>query len=209
MAAALSPAEGGFARPDLLADAGDFEELLRTYFDEADGRDFATQMMLADIMSYLPGDILTKVDRTTMATSLEARVPLLDHTLVEFAVSVPSRLKMRDGTGKWLMRRAIKDLVPSHVLTKAKKGFSLPLGRWFREQLRHRLEALCRSDIRISAYVDPRSVRRIAAEHLAGRRDQSGLIWRFIVLELWLGFLDSGDLAQPSVTDSSLVVADF
>jgi asparagine synthase (glutamine-hydrolysing) len=207
MAAPLAPDEGGFARPDLMADAGDFEDLLRPYFDEADGRDFATQMMLADISSYLPGDILTKVDRTTMATSLEARVPLLDHGLVEFAVSVPSRLKMRDGTGKWLLRRAIQDLVPSHVLRKAKKGFSLPLGRWFREELRHRVEALHRPDARVNAYVDPGSVRRIADEHLSGRRDQSGLIWRFMMLELWLAFLDSGDLAQPSLTDSGLAAS--
>ena len=162
-------------------------------------------MMLTDIMSYLPGDILTKVDRTTMATSLEARVPLLDHKLVEFAVSLPSGLKMRDGTGKWLLRQAVTDLVPPHVLQKPKKGFSLPIGRWFRGELRHRVDALCQANGRINEYVDPNAVRRLASEHLSGRRDHSGIIWRLIVLDLWLGFLDAGELAQPSLTDSSLV----
>ena len=207
MAASLSPAEGGFARAELVADAGDFEDLLRPYFEESSERDFATQMMLADIMSYLPGDILTKVDRTTMATSLEARVPLLDPALVEFAVSVPSRLKMRDGTGKWLMRRAVADLVPADVLRKPKKGFSLPIGRWFREDLRHRVDALFQPNARINEYVEPTAVRRLALEHLSGRRDQSGLIWRFLMLELWLGFLDSGELSRPSLPDASLALA--
>jgi len=207
MAAALPLRDGGFARANLAAEAGDFEDLLRPLFEEAATRDFPTQMMLADIMSYLPGDILTKVDRTTMATSLEARVPLLDHKLVEFAVSLPSGLKMRDGTGKWLLRQAVAHLVPPHVLQKPKKGFSLPIGRWFREELRHRVDALCEANGRIHEYVDPNAVRRLATEHLAGRRDHSGLIWRLIVLDLWFGFLDSGELAQPSQADSSIVSA--
>jgi asparagine synthase (glutamine-hydrolysing) len=205
MAAALPLQDGGFARANLAAEAGDLEDLLRPLFEEAAIRDFPTQMMLADIMSYLPGDILTKVDRTTMATSLEARVPLLDHKLVEFAVSLPSRLKMRDGTGKWLLRQAVTQLVPPHVLQKAKKGFSLPIGRWFRGELRHRVEALCEANGRIHEYVDPNAVRRLAIEHLSGRRDHSGLIWRLIVLDLWFGFLDAGVLAEPSLADSSLV----
>jgi len=205
MAAALPLQDGGFARANLAAEAGDFEDLLRPLFEESAIRDFPTQMMLADIMSYLPGDILTKVDRTTMATSLEARVPLLDHKLVEFAVSLPSGLKMRDGTGKWLLRQAVTDLVPPHVLQKPKKGFSLPIGRWFRGELRHRVDALCQANGRINEYVDPNAVRRLASEHLSGRRDHSGIIWRLIVLDLWFGFLEAGELAQPSLTDSSLV----
>jgi asparagine synthase (glutamine-hydrolysing) len=205
MAAALPLQDGGFARANLAAEAGAFEDLLRPLFEEAAIRDFPTQMMLADIMSYLPGDILTKVDRTTMATSLEARVPLLDHKLVEYAVSLPSHLKMRDGTGKWLLRQAVAQLVPAHVLQKPKKGFSLPIARWFRGDLRHRVDTVCQANRRIDEYVDPIAVRRLATEHLSGRRDHSGLIWRLIVLDLWLGFLDSGELARPSLADSSLV----
>jgi asparagine synthase (glutamine-hydrolysing) len=198
MATPLSAAEGGFARPGLSAEAGYLEDLLNPLFEEASERDFATQMMLADIMSYLPGDILTKVDRTTMATSLEARVPLLDHQLVEFAVSLPSRLKMRDGTGKWLLRRAIEGVVPARVLEKPKKGFSLPIGRWFRHELRHRVDDLLRPQAQIYEFVEPGAVRRAATEHRFGRRDHSGSIWRLMALELWLGFLERGELACPS-----------
>jgi asparagine synthase (glutamine-hydrolysing) len=198
MAAPLALIDGGVARSDLADEAGRFEDLLAPLFAEASDRDFATQMMLVDMLSYLPGDILTKVDRTTMATSLEARVPLLDHELVEFAVSVPSGLKMRDGTGKWLLKRAIEGIVPRHALEKPKKGFSLPLGRWFRNDLRHRVDALLAPGARIHEYVDTAAVRRLCLEHRVGRRDQAGMIWRLMALELWLGFLERGELAQPS-----------
>ena len=198
VATALSPAEGGVARPELLADGVAFEELLASLFDESSGRDFETQMMLTDIMSYLPGDILTKVDRTTMATSLEARVPLLDHKMVEFAVSVPSTLKMRDGTGKWLLRRTVAKLLPSNVLEKPKKGFSLPLARWFRHELAHRVDELLSPTARIYEYVEPRAVARLAGEHRALRRNHSAAIWRLMALELWLNSLDRGELSQPT-----------
>ena len=144
-------------------------------------RDFATQMTLVDMMTYLPGDILTKVDRATMSVSLEARVPLLDHHLVEFAVGLPSRLKFRNGDGKWILREAVKDLVPGAVLTKPKQGFAVPLNRWFREDLRHRIDDILNPASSVYAYVDSRAVSRIATEHLRGRRDHSGQLWRLSV----------------------------
>lgn len=202
----LAPRDGGVARTDVASSVG-FETLLEAQFEAAGGRDFATQMMLVDIMSYLPGDILTKVDRTTMATSLEARVPLLGSDLVEFAVSVPSALKMRDGTGKWLLRNAIRDLVPPLVLQKAKKGFSVPLGAWFRGELRHRVDALLRPDAAIREYVDAAAVRGLVIEHRVGRRDHSAALWRLMALDLWLGFLDAGDLGRPSDVSTQLVEA--
>jgi asparagine synthase (glutamine-hydrolysing) len=206
VATPLHPLDGGVGRTDLLGDES-FEELLGPLFDRAAGRDFATQMMLVDIMSYLPGDILTKVDRTTMATSLEARVPLLGSDLVEFAVSIPAALKMRDGTGKWILREAIKGLVPPFVLQKAKKGFSVPLGTWFRDDLGHRVDALLRRESPIYQYVDPVPVRTLIDEHRRGRRDHSAMIWRLMALDLWLGFLDAGELARPSDVGSALVEA--
>jgi asparagine synthase (glutamine-hydrolysing) len=93
------------------------------------------------------------------------------------------------------------------VLQKPKKGFSLPIGRWFRGELRHRVEALCGARGRIREYVDPTALRRLATEHLNGRRDHSALIWRLIILDLWFGFLDAGELAEPSLVDSSIVAA--
>jgi asparagine synthase (glutamine-hydrolysing) len=199
------PREGGVGRDGLAS--GRFEALLEPLFDEAAGRDFPTQMMLVDIMSYLPGDILTKVDRMSMATSLEARVPLLGSDLVEFAVSVPSSLKMRDGTGKWLLRHAIRDLVPARVLEKPKQGFAVPLGSWFRGELAHRVDALMRSDSPIYDYVDRAAVRGLVTEHRVRRRDHSSMIWRLMTLDLWLGFLDAGDLGRPNDVSSELVAA--
>src|SRR5436309_396502 len=125
----LHVAEGGIAEQSLAASGEAFDALLRRWIDAADGRDYPTRMMLVDIMSYLPGDILTKVDRMSMAVSLEARVPLLDHHLAEFALSLPSRMRFRNGQGKWILGRAVADFVPRSVLTKPKQGFAVPLAR--------------------------------------------------------------------------------
>ena len=137
-------------------------------------------------MSYLPGDILTKVDRMSMKVSLEARVPLLDHPFAEFALSLPTRLKFRDGTGKWIFREAVRELVPSEVLIKPKQGFGVPIVDWLRGPLRHRLDRLRRSDSPLYQWCDPDATRRLIDEHLGGRRDHSYQLWRLLVLELWL-----------------------
>jgi asparagine synthase (glutamine-hydrolysing) len=195
VAQALSISEGGVVRH---ADpAHSLERLLDRYFDPAAERDFLTQMTLVDIGSYLPGDILTKVDRASMSVSLEARVPLLDHPLVEFAVSLPGHLKRRDGTGKWILREAGKGLVPDSVFAQPKRGFAVPLKHWFRDELRHRLEALVSRDHAVYEYVDHACVQRLVGEHTRGRRDHSGLLWRIMVLDLWLVALRQGELAKP------------
>jgi asparagine synthase (glutamine-hydrolysing) len=160
--------------------------------------------MLGDLETYLPGDILTKVDRMSMAVSLEARVPILDHQVVEFAVSLPSGLKMRGGVGKWILREAIRDLVPSAVLTKPKQGFAVPLGEWFRGPLRHRVDALGRSDAPLRQWVDPAAVTRVTSEHLSGRRAHPGALWRLLVLNEWCRALGRGDLAGPQAVHEVL-----
>jgi asparagine synthase (glutamine-hydrolysing) len=198
VAQALAVEEGG-----VLTEVGEslsLNSLLDRWFAPASGRDFLTQMTLVDLASYLPGDILTKVDRASMSVSLEARVPLLDHPLVEFAVSLPGHLKRRDGTGKWILREAIKALVPDSVFAQPKRGFGVPLGRWFRDPLRHRLEALVRPDRPIHEYVDSRSVERLVKEHGAKRRDHSSILWRLLVLDLWLEALRRGDLSRSLVS---------
>jgi asparagine synthase (glutamine-hydrolysing) len=198
VAGPLAVRDGGVALPAVERDGGALESLLDRWFDQLAGRDFATQMMLVDTMSYLPGDILTKVDRMTMAVSLEARVPLLDHRLVEFVVGLPSNLKIRHGTGKWILRQAVAPLVPPGVLEKPKQGFGVPLNRWFRKELRHRVEQLQRADSPIYEFVDRDAVRRVAAEHRMRRRDYSHMLWRLLVLDLWMGCLARGELARPS-----------
>jgi asparagine synthase (glutamine-hydrolysing) len=138
------------------------------------------------MLTYLPGDILTKVDRMSMKVSLEARVPLLDHVLTEFAVSLPSALKLRDGSGKWILRRAADGLVPPVALRTGKKGFAVPLAAWFRDPLRHRLEALTQPRSRLDPWVDRKALERVVAEHVRGRRDHSPVLWRLVVLDRWL-----------------------
>ena len=180
------------------------DALLDTSFADAGGHDFLTQMMLVDLHTYLPGDILTKVDRASMANSLEARVPLLDHKLVEFAMSLPSSLKVRDGTGKWILRQAITDLVPASVLDHPKQGFAVPLRGWFRKELRHRVDGLMNERCAIYEFVDPRDVRHLALEHRVGRRDHSSALWRLLALELWMSLLSRGQLAQSFPIDDAL-----
>jgi asparagine synthase (glutamine-hydrolysing) len=200
VAQALSIAEGGVVgahREGLQLD-----RILDRWFDAADDRDFLTQMTLVDLASYLPGDILTKVDRASMSVSLEARVPLLDHPLVEFAVSLPGSLKRRNGTGKWILREAIRGLVPDSVFEQPKRGFGVPLARWFRSELGHRLDTLVRPDRAVHAYVDRDSVVRLVKEHRAERRDHSQMLWRVLVLDLWLEALASGELARPLTTNA-------
>lgn len=182
----LAPTEGGVARRELPDADAPIDLPIRTLMEAASGRDFLTRLTLVDLQSYLPGDILTKVDRMSMAVSLEARVPLLDHPLVEFAVSLPSALKVRDGTGKWIFRKAIEGLVPESVFHRPKQGFAVPLAAWFRGDLRYRLDALVRPDAPVMGYVDVQVIRRLRAEHLSGRRDHSSALWRVLVLDLWL-----------------------
>jgi asparagine synthase (glutamine-hydrolysing) len=203
VASALAINEGGVVRD--VDEAHTLDRLLDRWFDPASDRDFLTQMTLVDMASYLPGDILTKVDRASMSVSLEARVPLLDHLLVEFAVSLPGHLKHRDGTGKWILRKAIEGLVPDSVLTQPKRGFAVPLNRWFRNELRHRLDTLVSESRGVYEYVDHASVVRLVREHTSGRRDHSHFLWRVLVLDLWLEALRRGDLALP--TDAALANA--
>lgn len=199
----LLRSEGGAARAEVAALLDSRDSLLDDSFAAADTRDFLTQMLLVDFGTYLPGDILTKVDRASMAHSLEARVPLLDHRLIEFAVSLPSSLKLRDGTGKWILRQAIDGLVPRSVLEHPKQGFAVPLRRWFRKELRHRVDSLLRENCAIHEFVDPREVRHLVLEHRVGRRDHSAALWRLMALELWLSLLARGDLARSFTLDDS------
>ena len=193
----LAPVDGGMAARRLVPRDGEFGDIVPDAFVAAGARDFGSQMMLVDIATYLPGDILTKVDRASMAVSLEARVPLLDHALVEFALALPSGLKIRDGVGKQVFRRAIRGLVPPAVLDHPKLGFAVPLGSWFRGPLRHRLDRLSATDGGLYDVLDRESVRRLVREHLMRRRDHSSAPWRALVLQLWLDHLDAGRLARP------------
>ena len=197
-------AEGGVLRPEIANRVALHDALLDGWFDTAKGRDFTTQLMIVDLQSYLPGDILTKVDRMSMAVSLEARVPLLDHVVAEFALSLPARLKLRDGVGKWVLRQAIADRVPAEVFDRPKQGFDVPLREWFRRELAYRLDELLNPACSIYAYASPGAVTRVVTEHRTGRRDHARTIWRLLVLERWTRLLASGDVARGFTVSSDV-----
>ena len=189
--------EGGVARADLPGGAEPIADQLRRWIPVELADDFAAAMMQVDLETYLPGDILTKVDRTSMAVSLEARVPLLDFDLVDFALSIPGGGRVNANESKRLFRRAIKGIAPDSVLSRPKRGFEVPLGLWFRGPLRHRIESLRDPSPELRHYVDLGSVRRLVSEHTIGRRDHSAMLWRLIVLDCWFAALKAGRLGQP------------
>jgi len=148
--------------------------------------DLVSRLQWIDTMSYLPDDILTKVDRASMAHALEVRAPLLDYTLVEFMATVPARLKLQGGVSKVLFKRLLAKHLPASVFTKRKQGFAVPKGTWFRNELRGTArERLLDPRTLARGYFRPEAVREILTQHEEGKRDYSDWIWCLLVLEEW------------------------
>ena len=140
-----------------------------------------------DMKTYLVGDINTKVDRASMAHSLEVREPLMDHELVEWAASLPSSLKHRGGQGKWVLKKAMEPYLPNEVLYRPKMGFAVPLARWIRGPLRQRVrQALLSGTIAESGWFNSGVVQRLVDEHDRGARDHSGPIWSLLMFDAFL-----------------------
>lgn len=143
-------------------------------------------MMQWDMAGYLTDDILVKVDRASMASSLEVRVPLLDHRVVELAWSLPLALKKRDGRGKWLLRRILSGHVPDALIDRPKAGFAVPIGAWLRGDLRDWAEDLLDPrHLSLGGLIDPAPVRQRWAQHLAGTHDWTGSLWGMLMLQAW------------------------
>jgi asparagine synthase (glutamine-hydrolysing) len=143
-------------------------------------------LLYLDSKTYLPGDILTKVDRMSMAHSIEAREPLLDHKLIEFVQTIPAALKLRGTVGKHILKSAVRGLIPDQIIDRQKQGFGVPIRRWFNNELRELLyDTLTDSRTRQRGYFNQKAVDEILDEHRRCRRDNSTHLWGLLTLELW------------------------
>jgi len=169
---------------------------------ELDFSDPVAEMRYLDIATYLPGDILTKVDRASMAASLETRAPLLDHRLVEWSFRLPSSLHVRGGKGKWLLRKILERRLPPALFERPKSGFGVPIGEWLRGPLREWAEELLDEQrIRDGGLIDPAPVRALWQRHLAGTTNGQYLLWPVLMLMSWM---DAYAGAQRSAARSAV-----
>lgn len=163
------------------------------FFNSSKLRELQDRMMYSDIKTYLAEDLLPKVDRTSMAVSLEGRSPYLDHKLMEFAASLPGCLKFPENKLKGFLKKAVSPLLPPELLTKPKTGFGVPVGLWFRERWREKLKEILLSDkARRRNIFDMKRIASLIDEHAAGRTNHSHRLWCLLMLEIWfMTFIDS------------------
>ena len=155
----------------------------------APGRSGLDRAQYADLMFWMPGDILTKVDRTSMAVSLEAREPLLDHRLVEFAARLPEGMRVRGGTGKHLLKKTLERYLPHDILYRPKQGFVTPIAEWLRGPLADASRGIATGSLAQTGFFDTKAIAALAETHIAGRADHSRTLWQLLMMEKSLGQL--------------------
>ena len=172
--------------PEFLRLRGDYraEQPFEAMMQAAPARSGLDRAQYADLKFWLPGDILTKVDRTSMAVSLEAREPLLDHRLIEFAASLPEGLRLKRGEGKWLLKKTMERYLPDEVLYRPKQGFVTPIAQWFRGPLADSARAIASSAaLARTGWFDGKRLAALADAHIGGRSDHGRLLWQLLMLD--------------------------
>jgi asparagine synthase (glutamine-hydrolysing) len=160
---------------------------LQDAWSKSGKRDLVSCATAADLQTYMPCDLMTKVDIASMAHSLEARQPLLDYRLVEWAAALPSHLKLRGNQGKYLLRQTFSELLPKEIWTRPKMGFGVPIAKWFRTSLRDRTyDALASKDTRCHAFFRPEAIRSLIDAHMSGKENQAYRLWNLLMFELWM-----------------------
>ncbi|HWP45677.1 MAG TPA: XrtA/PEP-CTERM system amidotransferase [Candidatus Limnocylindrales bacterium] len=159
-------------------------DVFRYYYDKADTQDPLSRIQYVDIKTYLTDDILVKVDRASMANSLEVRAPILDHKFMELVATIPSHLKLRGRTGKYIFKKSLENLLPKEILYRRKMGFAVPLARWFRNELKDMAHNVIfrpgGNDL-----LNDRTIRQIWKEHQSGLRDRSTELWTLLMFKMW------------------------
>ncbi|PWT92244.1 MAG: asparagine synthase (glutamine-hydrolyzing) [Blastocatellia bacterium] len=183
-----SEAKSSLYSKDFLHEVGTTRaaSVLEPWFVHANGAGVLDASLLADTMTYLPNDLLVKVDIATMAVSLEARSPFLDHHVIEFAASLPERFKLRGLTTKYLLKKVLRQLLPSENLDRRKMGFGVPIGHWLRGKMQPFLREVLLSEKSLGrGFFEPATIKRLLDQHCNAERDYSHQLWTLLMLELW------------------------
>jgi asparagine synthase (glutamine-hydrolysing) len=169
-----------------LSKQGSVLSSMQPWFSGNGETDIIDRVIMADTNNYLPNDLLVKVDIASMAVSLEARAPFLDHHVMEFAASLPAAYKLRGLTTKYLLKRALRGLVPQENLSRRKMGFGVPISHWLRGELKGLLtDTILSGKAQNRGYFNGEMVRHLADQHIEGRRDYAPQLWTLMMLELW------------------------
>jgi asparagine synthase (glutamine-hydrolysing) len=168
----------------------------RAYFESPQGGTLLDRLLYADIKTYLV-ELLMKQDQMSMAASIESRVPFLDHRLVEFVATLPPRLKLRGLTTKWILREAVRDLLPPQIIARRKMGFPVPFGKWMRQGWDGiACDVLLDRRSRERGIIDPAGVERLIRDHARGTADGADALWSLLNMELWYRTFVDGDGVQ-------------
>lgn len=166
--------------------SADPKKIIEPYLNNPNRLNLLDSLLMTDTNTYLTNDLLVKVDIASMANSLEARSPFLDHKLMEFAAKLPAGYKMRDLTKKYILKKAVKGLIPGENINRRKMGFGVPVGRWLRGELRELLEETLLSESSLKrGYFKPAAIKSMVEQHISQRKDYSFQLWALLMLELW------------------------